>query len=170
MNINELQERLRIDRDDLDECLASQPTLVAQVGRQWSLALSERDGAKNHLKEVEAKEYARIRGVLEEEGKVTETMISQRLVLSKRVQAAKVDVIEAAQRASELETLKDAFKDRGYALKGLVDLFLASYYEKDSAGSVEASRSHHSEAMYERNRKRLAEARRARKKTDRERL
>lgn len=133
MKVNELKHLLKIDPLNLDEAVLQQPTLYYQVGQKHALAVSERDKLYDQLKITDAKLNEEIRRELNEDGiKATEAMI-QAKVLAEPEHAAVVTAYgDAKYVADELQILKEAFSQRSYMLRELVELYTSGYYGSDT--------------------------------------
>ena len=135
--MNELYERyqseLKIDRDDLDNELVRQPGNFHAVSYQWTLACSRRDAQKLAVKGVHGREWNRIREKVEAEGnRATVDLMTAMLEKSKKYREAQDLYNEAVAEAEAWGALKEAWMQRSYALKDLVNLFVAQYFETDS--------------------------------------
>lgn len=128
--IGELEEGLRIDKDDLDKEVEQHPTLLYNVGLELEMAISQRDAAKQNIKEVESRVYLSLRKWEEDsEGKkVSEAQMSHLVTSHKDVLAANEDYEELAAKVGKLRALKEAYQARSAAMRDLVQLYLANYY------------------------------------------
>lgn len=134
------RDRLRIDRNRLDEELQQQAALYAQVGERCALAASVRDDRRERLKRVDALLFLRIRDRLLESGdRFTEaTLNSMVLTHAEHREAARLHA-EAVHQCAQWEAMREAFQQRSYALKDLCQLFIAGYYTDTSVRGQPAS-------------------------------
>jgi hypothetical protein len=139
---------LKIDKYALDEGLVEQPETMQRACERYAMAISRRDWAKDLVKQTEAKLYLRIRDELTFKGeKMTEALLSAMVDAHEERAKAVREWVDAAQEATRWEGMKDSYKDRGYALKELSALHLASYFAKNSAeGSAHQIRQHEYES------------------------
>lgn len=127
--LNRLEKGLRIDEHALDEALMDQPDLLYDVSKHLALLISRRDAAKQELATVEAwVDGVLRRAAREQDSKSTEAEIKARLRVDSRVVEATEVYLRLSHAAGQFAALKEAFQQRGYALKDLVALHLASYY------------------------------------------
>lgn len=127
-----MEDELEINEHDLDNELKKHPQYRANIGQELALEKSRRDEAKLAVKEIEAevaKEYRETAKTQNE--KVTEKEIEAEVILNKEVKAAKRDQIRLERNVNLLEALYDSFKDRGYSISRLVDLWIDDYIEKE---------------------------------------
>lgn len=133
---SQLEAGLSIDPHNLNDALAEQPTLFYHVAKQLALEISRRDAAKQTLAEVEASADQGIRDHAEtNEFKLTEKDVESQKRLDPNVQQCIKVLADLEYRTRRLTALKDAFQERGYALKGLVDLYSISYYAESTGPS-----------------------------------
>lgn len=153
--IAELEQGLKIDRNALEIEWEKQPDLFYRVSKALEGAISLRDEAETHVKEIEAKTDQEIRKkYTRSEEKVTEAQIKALLLTNPGVQEAKEDYLRLKEECGLLGALKDAYKQRSYALTGLVELYLGNYYSdlKKTGGefnSKQVSKRQAREAMAE---------------------
>lgn len=136
----ELRSNLRIDDDDLDQCLVEQPGYFFNAAEALSMANSEREAKKLELKEVIAELDQDIRRqALENEEKLSENSIANRLTTLPRIKALQRELLALAKTAEDYAALKDAYIQRSYALKDLVSIQLARFnnlnVERGSVGA-----------------------------------
>ena len=138
--IDELRDRLRIDRDELDISLEEQPELYYHVAQAHAHAVAEADAARLDRDEVVAKLDARIRKTFEAKGeKFTETKLSQELSLLPEAQEARRARVRAGEKVNDWQALKDAYHQRSFMLRELVALYIAQRHDAAMAGgSAEA--------------------------------
>lgn len=125
----ELEAGLRIDPDDLDSCLVSQPELFREAGDAVSLANSRRDGLKLEVKETEAELFLAFRRKALNDGeKATEAYIEAQITISPRIKKLQREYLAACTEAENCTVLKDAYKDRSFMLREEVAMHLARFY------------------------------------------
>jgi len=134
-DLEELEAGLRIDKLQLDEECIDQPNRYFQVSEAMTLAISQRDMAKQELTEIEAVVDAEIRHAAEvAEEKCTEKMVESQKSLDKRVLKVKERLKTLQIKVGRASALKDSYHQRRYMLQGLIDLHLGGYF--GSADSV----------------------------------
>jgi small-conductance mechanosensitive channel len=128
----ELEAELRIDQNALENVCSSHPELLYAVGSRLSILISQRDEAKQNLKETEARVDAEIRHDAEVAGdKITEKAVESQKQINGKVSAAKDKLFELEKRCGQMTALKEAFMSRGYAIRDLIQLYIANYYSSD---------------------------------------
>lgn len=158
ISLSEAKASIRINRHALDQGLTEQPELFERVSYMAVIYASQRDQAKNNLAVVEAETASLIRQEFVEAGeKVTEATIKEELAQHKATKKAARLYLDAKKEADIWQSLKDAYEQRGRALRELASLYLAGYYQR-SAIKSEQYQSSEANASYAR--KRLAETRR----------
>lgn len=163
---------LRIDKLSLDDELERQSEMFYAVAEAHSKAVSARDAAKDELKRVDAELYLVVRDDLTAKAqkrvaggdakksaspeRITEAQVNSEVILhTDHIKAE--DVLRNREgTVNELEALRDAWHQRGYALKDLAALFVAQFFMRDSAepkGGAAAN------MRYEATRERMSKAR-----------
>jgi hypothetical protein len=153
----DFEDRLKIDRHNLDQELIEQPELFYRICEQYALAVSQRDQMNDRCKQVAAERLERWRAKLEAKSeKVTEARLKTLAAADPKYTAVVREYAEAARQVDQWLALKDSFGQRAWVLKDLVQLFVAGYFQSNSAGGdkrkVDA-------AQYDRNREKLAHGR-----------
>lgn len=124
----DLQDAIRIDKYGLDEELVRQPATYLQVANGLALHTSYRDQAKDDLKQAEAEADQRVRARLEKNGvKITEPLVEREVDLDRSVGDARQRYRDACLEADKWSALRDAWLQRSYALKDLVQLHVSAY-------------------------------------------
>lgn len=127
--VADLEALLRIDENALEEALQQQPDAFWRVSKVLALESSRRDALKQYVKEEEAHAYLRIRRqAVEDETKLTEKELEAKVRVDNKVLDATDKLLRKAKLVAQLEALLESFKQRSYALKDLVELYLQSYY------------------------------------------
>jgi hypothetical protein len=115
-----LKRALIIDADDLDGCLVNQPGYFFNAAEAYSAATAERDTAKLELKELVAQLDQDIRReALRLDEKLSETALSNRILVLPNVKTANRRVLQLSKEADDLLALKEGYVQRSYALKDL---------------------------------------------------
>jgi hypothetical protein len=122
----EVRSKLKIDDDNLDDCLVEQPEYFYQAAMTLTEANAARDGLKLELKEVLAELDGDIRARLAAANeKATETGIANELRTLPRIKELERKCLEASRKAEAAAALRDAYVQRSYALKDLNAIQLA---------------------------------------------
>ena len=130
----ELQTRLRIDKHALDDEVEQQPELYGEVAEAAALAKSQVESLEEQVKVLEATIDADAReqaGIADE--RITENEIKSMITNSEVRKEMIIKLLNSRHLQRRLEALTTAFRHRSYALRDMVDLFLASYYSSRSA-------------------------------------
>lgn len=140
----ELEQELLIDPDDLDQELTRHVENYYAVSKQYMVAVSKRDEAKKDFKEVSGELYFEVRGVLSDtESRVTEGMVEAQTVQETKYQKANNILIEAEKAVNDWSALKSAYESRSFALRDLVQLYIAGYFGTQPAGSARTQKKDH---------------------------
>jgi len=127
------RSELRIDKHALDREVCEQPERSLHAGQEAARLASVRDLAKDRSKVVAAQRSLDIRTELADAGgRVTEAQIEARLMTDEERIAAHREYIEAERNVAEAEAERDAWRERGYMLKTLGDLYSAGYWANAS--------------------------------------
>lgn len=125
----ELEEALKIDRDDLDSCLVDQPGYFYHVAEAVAQANAERDTIKLELEEQTAILDKEVRkNALNAEEKITEAGIQNRLRTMPKIKELQLAYLDARTEADRWAALKEAYQQRSFMLRELVALHLASFH------------------------------------------
>jgi hypothetical protein len=155
-SLEELHQGLTIDKLALDDEVIRQPSLFYQVSEQLTLAIAERDAAKEELANTDANLSQRWRKHLSKDGKrATDASVAQLVQTSDEHEKAFTQWLVAKTKADKLLALKDAFQQRSYMLRDLVTLYSANYFEDASLKPTKAQEA----SQYAANRARIANAR-----------
>lgn len=156
-----LVRELEIDKNDLDNLLQKHPGYIASIGERVAELVSIRDGMKDRIKMAEAQAAVDLRRKDERNReKQTEAAYKALVDLDEdRGKAFRLH-LDVAREVSRWESLRDAFQERGHALRLLGQLFAAGYW---SLNAVKGGAAAYSEAANDDRRKRMAEARDRRK-------
>jgi hypothetical protein len=122
---------LEIDRNNLDEEWERQPLLFAKWAEKAVEAAFDRDRAKENLDIVRAKLDHKIRThAAATNEKITESAISNKIILEQEYQEANQQVIEATKNLGILNVARESFDHRKKALENNTSLYLAGYYSQ----------------------------------------
>lgn len=163
MTIEQLKALLAINKNELDTEISNQPSLFYEVAEACVSAMAERDARKEELATVDAELDGKARVTLSQrEERVTEAMVKNAVQSHKDHEQAFEAYMEAKTKSDLFSAMKDSFGQRGYMLRDMVQLYVASYFEQPSVrGDANADR-----AVYDVQRERLGQARRNRIKTE----
>lgn len=126
-SITDFEEALLIDKFNLDEEIERQADLTYRVSQQVTLAISNRDQAKAELLLIESRIEMMIRRGAGDQ-RVTDKQVEARRNKHQKVVQARQALITAVQRVNQWSDLKEAFVNRGHALRNLVELYVNEYY------------------------------------------
>lgn len=127
--IDSLEGALSINENELDEACAAQPECFYRVAKEYAVAVSKRDLAKQCLAEISAEVDTQLRHEAEKtKERITEEQIKSRKALDDDVVEAQRILLELNTKVGEWSALKEAFEQRSYALKDMVSLWLGNYY------------------------------------------
>jgi len=127
----QLRDALRIDKFNLDDELVNNPELVQRVGEQVEMAISRRDEANLDLKNA----MAALDAVLREEAgdkKLTEKAIEQQINDSVKIIDMRKNIIRLTEKVGRWQALRESYRDRSSALKGLCSLHATNYFVVNS--------------------------------------
>ena len=150
--------KLRINEHDLNTTIREHPEYLYHVGKECALAVSRRDGLKDEMKRAMANVLLKAKNGVE---KCTDTQANAKVDLDREVIAARKAYMDACLESDLWAELKDAFLQRGYALKDLCNMYLANYYSETSVKGPQSGAARDIE--YEENRRTIAAGRAARR-------
>lgn len=154
----ELKAGLRFSKNDLDSALIEQPVLFHRVSEEFAKAVSRRDEARNEREAVRARLDAVIRRqYAKDSAKLTEAQLTAMIQGEEDFIEAQDNYSKLGHAADRWQALKEAFQQRSYVLKDMVQLYSANYYG-DLVGS--GARASAKERDYDNAREQLAERRR----------
>lgn len=135
---DELRHKLKIDKHTLDVEVEQQPELFGEAAAAAASAKSQVDSIAEELKEFEASLDAQARAAAEAgDERITENAIRAIIAGSKDRKALAIRLLEAQDLQRRLDALTVAFRHRSYAMRDMVDLYLASYYSSRSASGAQ---------------------------------
>lgn len=159
-SLEELKKHLSLDKYALDDELEKQATVYYEICEAAASALSKRDTAKHQLELTDARLGDEIRtkaGRLGE--KMTEAKLAQEVTCAEEHVQAYEEYLEAKHQADLWAALKEAFSQKGHALREMADLYVSGYFAgSDIKTGVE--RPNKDKADYERDREQIAQQRR----------
>lgn len=133
VDIDEFQKYLIIDKNSLDEELEKQPILLFEICRATSEAISLRDSEKQRLEVIDASINEDLRQeAFRTNTKITEAKLAAAVLLDHRHTQTYADYSEARKEADLWIALKEAFIQKGFALRELVELYLSGYFATSS--------------------------------------
>lgn len=138
ITLAELQSGLRIDRDDLDNEIATQADTYYRVAEASALAVSRRDEAKTQMEEELVRAALRVRSEGKDE-KLTEAFIKEQSSRDRKYTDARSLYLKAKSEADLWGAMRDAYEMRAKMLKAEAELHIAGYYQT-SAVSGRAQR------------------------------
>ena len=147
LTLDQVSNMMRVNKHRLDDELEIHPDIAHKISEALATANAKAGGLKEELTQLESNLLISIRrgGEKLTAGEVTAEIETD----PKRVSKMR-EYLSAKKDAERWTGAHDAWKQRGYALKGLGDLYVAQYFTVDSAGK---------DGGYAGDRKRLAEAR-----------
>lgn len=135
-DLDELEKGLKIDEHALDEALQQQPDLFYRVSKTLAMLTSRRDAMKQEKETVEAQADLTIRRKhARDKDKATEGSIRAEIRLDREVIEVGNELLELANLVAQFAALKEAFQQRSYVLKDLVNLYTANYFGDSAGGS-----------------------------------
>lgn len=161
--IDKYEGVLQIDKHNLDEALMNQAEIYHQISTDYVGATSRRDEAYSEIKDIDSRLYQEIREELIESGeKATEAMVQNAVLAHDEHQVAVQEHLSAKTEADHLGALKEAFHQRSYMLRELVNLYVSGYYT-DSAMSYDKDVAKDRQA--DMNKRKMSEKRRTKRKS-----
>jgi hypothetical protein len=121
----QLRELLVIDRNHLDDDLATNSQLLAEVHEQFADALDKKDSSAEILKGKDAEISLRIRASGE---KTTEDKIKAMILVDPEHRAQANFALACAKEAIRWQGLVKSYDSRGRALSALVELHKSGYW------------------------------------------
>lgn len=150
INLDEFRRYLRIDKHSLDDELVSQSELLFKVAEAYLDAAATRDELKERLAVVDAQLDAQVRADLEKnDTKATEAMVKSLVTTHKRHEVASAAYLAARHEANLLQAMKESFKDRGFHVRDLVELYTSQYYDTKSVQGTNSTDQYQYEKMRE---------------------
>lgn len=167
-NQEEMHTKLKIDKHGLDDEIEQQPEIFGEVSEAAGMAKSIVESLEEQMKVLESELDAQFRADAEaSEDKITEGMVKAFVAGNERRKALVIKILKAKHDQRQLDALSVSFKQRGYALNNMVDLYMSSYFSSRSAGSA---RQHHDDVEVDRIQRNLADRRETRSKRRRKKI
>lgn len=137
----EFREKLRIDKHALDDEVEQQPELYGEIAEAAAFAKSQVESLEEQVKHQEAAIDADTRkAAANADERITENEIKAIIASDEIRKEMIINLLNARHLQRQLEALTTAFRHRSYALRDMVDLFLASYYSSRSASGMREER------------------------------
>lgn len=137
--IEAMELGLQIDEYELNEAGKVQVDFFYRVSKRLALEISRRDSSKQNIKTVEAQVDAEIRRERAKNGeKVTEKEVESLKLVNPDYLDAMDEHLEHSRQVNLLSALKEAFQQRSYVLKDMVQLYIANYYSNSESNTGES--------------------------------
>lgn len=131
----DLKAALKVSKHNLDTHFEEQAQLNSTIGEEHEKALRARDLAKQELDELSAEIDAELRADATAAGeKVTETALKNRITLDPRMRKLERRVLDLNLEVGRWASLRESFRQRSDALKGLTNLNGQNYFVATGAG------------------------------------
>ena len=135
--LDEFRSELIIDKHSLDDAIVAQPHLFFRVSEIFTEKMNDRDILKDRVKRLNAKLDQLIRKRAAEDGdRITETAIITEILYDTGYKDLRDEYLRAEYICEKWALLKDAFNQRSYMIRDLVNLYLANYYSDVSERQV----------------------------------
>lgn len=136
---NEYREKLVIDKHAMDDMWLEQPQIYNEIGERLALEISHRDQAKDDLADIAAELDTQVRELhADDEKKPTETAIKNEVKQDATYKAAQTMLRARELNVSKLQSLRDSFHQRRYALQDLTTLWTGGYFTSNSGAARDA--------------------------------
>lgn len=135
LTLLEAKSNLSIDRDMLDEDIIRQSELFYGVSEMLVKARETKDKEKDNLARTEAELSIFYRKKLKEGGKPSEAQIREEVLNASKYLKAKSLYLNACSNADSWEVMKEAYTQRSFMLKELVNLYNANYFGDPTVSS-----------------------------------
>lgn len=136
----ELSEELKFSPHELDKAILQQSSLYQKVQEYYVNSSSDRDLAKKLLEEEYAKVSLRIRDQAVSEGKkLTEDLVKQLTLLDIEYQEVSSTWLQAKLDSELWGALKESYSSRGFMIKTMAQLWIASYFSNTTVRDTENS-------------------------------
>jgi len=141
LTLDSAPDTLKINKNELDEELIEHSPTMQKIGEECVFAQSARDRAKDELERVEAEVYQEKKDAYSKKGTKekapTDYAIKAEVRSDSRVVKA-YDVYRTAKmEASQWEIMQESFRQRGFMVNKLAELYIAQYYSKDSSNEYQ---------------------------------
>ena len=136
----EMTEELKFNPHALDTAILQQSFLYQKVQEYYANSISDRDLAKKQLEEDYAKVSLRIREQSSLEGKkLTEDLVKQLTLLDPDYQESTSVWLDAKLDSELWGALKESYSSRGFMIKTMAQLWIASYFSNTTVRDTENS-------------------------------
>jgi hypothetical protein len=123
------RNRIKIDRDRLDEAVTEQPEVFLEVCEQHTMCMSLRDGARDLLARKDSEFAREVRANIEAKGgKATENMVNDGVLLHPSRKQFKDSYEQLKTLSDKWGALRAAFEQRMRMLRELVALYGQGYF------------------------------------------
>jgi hypothetical protein len=135
---DELTEELKFNPHELDKAILNQSVLYQKVHENYAISCSQRDALKKLIEEVYAQNSLRIRDQANTEGKkLTEDVVKQLTLLDPDYQEVTTAWLDSKLDSELWGALKESYSSRGYMIKEMAELWMASYFATNAISSPE---------------------------------
>lgn len=132
----ELEEAVAIAEHSLDVNCIQHSDLFYRVSRSLARYTAKRDEQKQKTSEIEAFVDAELRRAPVADGsRLTEAAIANQKTMDPRIKLARKELAKLNRIVGQITALKEAYLQRSYSLKGMIDLHLAGYFGDPSQRS-----------------------------------
>jgi hypothetical protein len=133
IDVAELEQALRIEKNDLDNAILTQPEIFYQVASAFVEARDQMDAIKDEVDLVDSRLALEFRELAErKQEKLTEARVASMVITDQD----HIDVVAryraAKLQAEKLGALRDAFNQRSSMLRELTSLYVSEYFTRSS--------------------------------------
>lgn len=129
----ELQDRLTINVDNLDEEIIAQPSLYHRAASHSAKVNADRDSLKDELRTLEAQTNLDVRIKLEKQGiKITEAIVSNEVRSDMAIIRMNQKLLEKSKEADLAQALRETFIQRSHCLRDLVNLTTCGWMQSST--------------------------------------
>jgi hypothetical protein len=133
----DLEARLVINQHQLEDERRTQHDKFYLVAKQLALAISRRDAAKKHIKELDARLSEEVR---RSDSQLKVKDVADKVLLHPEMIDASDELLEGAKQVDLWEALKEAYEQRNDALKDLIRLYLSEHFGEQQLRQAENGR------------------------------
>ena len=127
--LEEMRERLQINKHLIDDELEIQPSLSFHAGQEAAKAREEKDNARIRIDIIRDHVAHELR---KKNDKISEARLTRECEAHPEVVDMKRAYNKASRKSAELDHLVSAIAQRSHSLSGLSNLYVHNYYSKDS--------------------------------------
>lgn len=133
----EFKDRVKLDKNCLDDNAIEHPLLYEEWSKKWALAVFERDKIKERISVVTAEAAKEIRSEPKNFGwdsdkAPTEAFINSQIPLHPKVREVQEEVIQAQYEVNLYASAKETLQQRNEDLKILAQLYSGAYFSAKS--------------------------------------